>query len=104
MLENLETYLQLGTVAVIFLFFIKQFFDYLKAKKNGSEKKDTEVENGLSKLILTQLELMNSNHLHTIQDRIETGNKDIVEAIHRDNTEIIKILSKIEGALNNNGK
>lgn len=95
-MENMENILQLGAMGVILLFTIKELFAYLKTKKD----KEVGGGEGLSKSILTQLELMNSNHLHTIQDRIESGNKELVETIHRDNTEIIKILSEIKGALN----
>ena len=61
--------LQLGAVAIIFLFAIKEFFSWQKSRKNGSSS------------ILRELQLMNSNHLTSICKVIGSGDKEIVKAI-----------------------
>ena len=68
----LEQYLQLGTVAIIFLFSIKEYFSWQKSRKN----------NGSNANILKELQLMNSNHLTSICKVIGSGDKDIVKAIN----------------------
>ena len=90
----MENILQLGAVAVIFLFAVKEFFAYLKAKKsngNGSS--------ALNQAILTELQTMNENHLHSLKDAIEKGNERLVDVIHADNTKMIEILGEIKGKL-----
>ena len=63
---------QLGAVAVIFLFAIKEFFSWLKTKNNRKNGKDI---NG-------QLEMLNlkmDNHLSALEARIRTIEKEIAE-------------------------
>ena len=63
---------QLGAVAVIFLFAIKEFFSWLKTKNNKKNGKDI---NG-------QLEMLNlkmDNHLSALEARIRTIEKEIAE-------------------------
>ena len=79
--------LQLGAVAIIFLFCAKEFFSYLKSKKpNG---KETEKE------ILGQLQLTNTNHLLHINENIEKLNCTIRDGQER----TIALLSEIKGQL-----
>lgn len=88
--------LQLGALATIFLFAIREFFGYLREKShkqcNGGE---------LNGQILTELRLMNQNHLNSIKEAIQEGNSRIVQAIHSDNKQMIEVLGRIEGALQN---
>ena len=53
----LENYLQLGTVAVIFLFAIKEFFAWMKSRKNG---------NGYTELSARLKSISNDNHHEVI--------------------------------------
>ena len=53
--------LNLGAVAIIFLFFLKEFFSYLKTKKNG---------NGNYKLELEQINHKLDNHLTEVNGKI----------------------------------
>ena len=55
--------LNLGAVAIIFLFFLKEFFAYLKAKKNGNG-------NGNYKLELEKINNKLGNHLTDVNKRI----------------------------------
>ncbi len=84
--------LQLGAVAIIFLFFLKEFFVYLKSRKSGSN-------NYFSKQILEELKTQNQNHLHTINQEMNTGFDRLAEIIHSDNLTIISLLSEIKGRL-----
>ena len=87
-----ESILQIGAVGVLFLVAIREFFSYLKSKKsNGNDI--------LNEAILKQLQLMNSNHLHSIQDAIEKGNERLIDAIHSDNIKMIEALGEIKGKL-----
>jgi len=92
-MENQEIFLQLGTLGVVFIFAIREFFAWLRVRKsngNGNMNKD----------ILKQLELMNSNHLGSIENSITKGNAEIVNAIHSDNMQMVKLLGEISGKLN----
>ena len=85
--------LDVGAIAVIFAFCVKEFFTYLKNKKNGNS-------NGvISQAILGELTRMNNNHLEHIQDCMVQNNKDLIKAIHDDNTKMIEILGRIDGKL-----
>jgi len=59
--------LNLGAVAIIFLFFLKEFFSYLKAKKNGNgngnNNKKYEIE-------LAAINLKLGNHLTDVNRSI----------------------------------
>lgn len=92
---QLADVLQLGAVGVIFLFAVKEFFSYLKSKNNAGSG------NGgvLNTAILAELRTMNTNHLHSIQQAIEQGNKDTVEAITRGNMQMVELLGEIKGQL-----
>ena len=87
-----ESLLQLGAVAILFLVGIREFFSYLKSKKetNGN----VGYMNGS---ILRELQTMNNNHLHSIQDAIESGNSRLIDAMHADNTKMIELLGEIKG-------
>lgn len=87
--EDLESLTNIGAVALVFLLFIREFFAYLRS--NGEGK--------LNSGILKELQLMNNNHLHTIQDVIERGNRELTKTIHDDNLEIIRALGEIRGVL-----
>ncbi len=64
--------LNLGTVAIIFVFFLKEFFTFLKSRKYG---------NGTNKDLLKEVQLMNSNHLASILAEMTKGNNEVVGAI-----------------------
>jgi len=58
--------LNLGAVAVIFLFFLKEFFSYLKTKKNGNGNYKAELEKINNKL---------GNHLTDVNGKIGDINR-----------------------------
>ena len=69
-----ETLYILGPIGIIFIFAIKEFFSWLKSRKNGTSK--------TSEDILKELQLMNTNHLNSICKTIDDGNDRIVEAVN----------------------
>lgn len=89
-----NSFLELGALGIILAFAIKEFFSYLKARKEPSDK------NGFNQAILSELQTMNNNHLHALQEAIEAGNRQLVETIHSDNTRMIELLGEIKGNLN----
>jgi hypothetical protein len=93
-----QSVLQLGAVAILFLVGIREFFAYLKSKKDNTNGNNGNGY-GLNKAILTELQTMNSNHLHTIQKCVEDGNRNLIETIHNDNTKMIELLGEIKGVL-----
>ena len=83
---------ELSAIAIICLFLIKEGFAYLKTKKiNG--------KNGHINDVLLELKLINANHLHSIENTIKTGDKDIVSAINSGNQKIVELLGRIDGRL-----
>ena len=82
--------LQLGAVAIIFLFAIREFFAWLKSRNN---------KNGWDKKMFAELKLLNENHLNSIEKAIYEGNERMVDAINSGNQKIIETLGRIEGKL-----
>ena len=91
-----ESLLQLGALGIILVFAIREFFSYLKTRKDSN---NVVAGNDMSSLILKELQTMNTNHLHTLQETIESGNARLVDSIHNDNTRIIELLGEIKGHL-----
>lgn len=87
--------LQLGAVAMIFLFAVKEFFVYLKTRKDAVNTSDQ----GIIKAMLGELQKMNDNHLHGLEKAINDGNNRIVEAINNGNLKQIELLGEIRGKL-----
>ena len=90
-----ETLIQIGATALLFAVAIREFFAYLinreKAKAGGAVSVS---DSGPA--ILAELQRMNDNHLHTIQD----SNQKLVETVHNGQTKMIEILGRIEGGIN----
>lgn len=74
-------YLQLGAVAFIFLFAIREFFAYLRTRKNGNGNFNEKIYN--------EIHLMNNNHLTDIVKAIEVGNK----TNHDDHMAMMRVLT-----------
>jgi len=79
---------EIGAIAFIFILFVREFFAYLKSKKQDPE---------LSSAILAELQRMNNNHLHTIDETLRSGNDRLIDVIHGDNTRVIELLGEIKG-------
>jgi len=75
--------LNLGAVAIIFIFFLKEFFAYLKTKKNG---------NGNYKLELEQINNKLGNHLTEVNGKIA----DIERTMTDQSTDIKIIKNSLE--------
>lgn len=80
---------QIGAVGVIFVFAIREFFLFLRAKRNS---------NGQNKL-LDEVRLLNVNHLSSMKQTIKDGDTKIVETINTIGQKQIEILSRIEGKI-----
>ena len=90
----------IGLLAIITLV-IRELFAYLKSRKEGNSADTLSGQgNQLNSLILAELTKMNNNHLHTIQEVLESGNARLIDAIHNDNTKMIELLGEIKGNLN----
>ncbi len=86
-------FIDLGATAVVALAAFWAVVQIDKAKKaNGNG-------NGTNKAILQQLQTMNDNHLHSMEECIRDGNKQLIETIHNDNIKIIELLGRIDGRL-----
>ena len=84
MLTMENNILQLGAVAIIFLFAIKEFFSWLRSRKNGIDKPDVSTIN------LKLKEISNDNH-HEIIDKLDT--------LTRINDEQLFLLREIKGSI-----
>lgn len=86
-----QNLLQLGGIAALFALMIRELFAYLKTKKNGTGYVDA--------AILKELQTMNGNHLHSLENAINDGNYKVVEAINNGNMKMVELLGRIEGKL-----
>lgn len=93
-MDYLALITQVGFPSFITYLIIKEGFAYLRSRKDGG--KDTEFN---SKAILDELVKMNNNHLHSLEDAIQNGNKEIVKAITDGNFKMVEILGEIRGSL-----
>lgn len=100
-----ESLLQLGALGIILVFAIREFFAYLKLRGEATDKKEeTNTGNVFSEAIFKELQTMNNNHLHSLQEAIEEGNRHLIDSIHTDNTKIIELLGEIKGNLQGRGR
>ena len=72
----MEQYLQLGAIAIIFALAIREFFSYLKSRKNGDGKKDNKQDVKLA-IIETKLTSIMENHLPHIEKRLDNIEKKL---------------------------
>lgn len=76
-----ESIYQLGAVAIIFIFFLKEFFAYLKSKSESSKQDplDRKQDIQIAKIEerLATIEKLTSNHIAHIQDDIKEIHLDI---------------------------
>lgn len=94
--------LELGALAAIFGLAVKEFFSWLKTKK---EKDGNELVN---QQLLDAITEQNTNHLHAIQTTMDgmckdlnLGNDRVVKAITDMHTDLASRLGEIKGVLNN---
>jgi len=80
-----------GAMGIIFVFAIKEFFGYLKAKKNGNG-----VDYGK---MAEQVKLIGDNHLNSIKEDINVGNDRIVDAINAMHTDLASRLGELKGKI-----
>jgi len=85
--------LQIGAIGAVFYCAIREFFSYLKSRKQSNG-----LDNALSS-VLGEFQKLNGNHLHSIEAAINEGNERLVDAIHCDNIKIIELLGEIKGHL-----
>jgi uncharacterized membrane protein YhiD involved in acid resistance len=87
--------LQLGAVAIIFLFAIKEYFSWMKNRKENRNN------NKIMEEMLKELRTMNDNHFNSLKTTINQGDNRIVESINSSTTKQIEILAEIKGKLSN---
>ncbi len=85
-------YLELGAVAILFIFAIREFFVYLKSRKNGSASV-------LNDRLLEELKLTNTNHLLSIEKSLNDGFDRLNDTIRDGNEKQIELLGEIKGIL-----
>lgn len=75
-------YTQLGAIAIIFLFFIKEFFGFLRNKKNNKGNGE----------ILKAVNAIRQNHLDSIKEKLDAHSESSDEKLNKIITllEIIK--------------
>ncbi len=84
--------LQVGGAVALIALVVRELFAYLKSKNTS--------DNSMGAEIFKELQTMNNNHLHSIQEAIEKGNERLIDVIHNDNTKMIEILGELKGNLN----
>jgi hypothetical protein len=87
--------LQIGAIGAVFYCAIREFFAYLRSRKQAENGQNT----GINESMLAELQKLNGNHLHSIESAITTGNDRLIDAIHSDNLKIIELLGEIKGRL-----
>ena len=90
-----QSILQLSAVAVLFAIAIREFFGYLKSRKQNGNGDSA----AFNQAVFNELRQMNTNHLASIKDTLEKGNERLIDAIHNDNVKIIEVLGEIKGRL-----
>ncbi len=75
--------LNLGAVGILFFFFLREFFAYLKAKKNGNGNGNVDY-----KIELTGINNKLNNHLHDVNNKISSIEREIINI--RTDVKIIK--------------
>lgn len=93
----MEKYTEIGAMGIIFALAIREFFAWLKTKKNG---------NGFNKQLLDAITIQNENHLKHINtslekicDDINFGNDKVVEAIKEMHIELAGRLGELKGKI-----
>jgi len=101
---NTQIILQLGMVGLLFFLAIREFFAYLKTKKNNNNSNGNKVNEQLLEAITAQ----NDNHLSSMQHSLDnmrkdinTGNDRIVSAITDMHTDLASGVGEVKGKLNN---
>jgi hypothetical protein len=84
---------QLGSTTVISIIAIFALFQIIRAK-NGNEN---------NKIIIEELEILKSNHIHSIDEKI-LGIRDRLKDLDSRNEKIIELLIEIKTILIRNGK
>jgi len=87
--------LQLGSIAVLFLFFIREFFVFLKNKNNKNDGKNDTI-------IMEELQQLKNNHMHEISGKID-GLRERLKDLDNKNEKVIEILIEIKTILLKNG-
>jgi len=88
----MDKYLELGAVTVLFFFAIREFFVYLKTRKNG-------IASVSNDRLLEELKLTNTNHLLSIEKSLNDGFDRLNDTIRNGNEKQIEILGEIKGIL-----
>lgn len=82
----------LGLLAIITLV-VRELFAYLKIKGQAGE------DNDQLKNIFQELHLMNTNHLHSVEEAIRCGSAETIKTLNDNSRQSIELLARIEGKL-----
>lgn len=84
--------MQLGALGILFALAIKEFFAYLKTRKNGhSETVDNVIVAALNKL--------GDNHLNHVEMAVKEGDQKIVEKLNELQIKTLEVLIEIKERL-----
>ena len=91
---NTQIILQLGMVGLLFFLAIREFFAYLKNRKNNNSNGSK-----INQQLLDAIKDQSDNHLKSIGNNINAGNDRIVDAINSMHTDLASRLGEIKGKL-----
>ena len=98
---NMDKYIELGAIGILFAIAIREFFAWLKTRKNGNGN-----GNGFNKQLLDAITTQNQNHLTHINvslDKmcadINCGNDRVVKAITDMHIDLASRLGELKGKI-----
>lgn len=91
---EITEYIQLGATFVIAFTLSNGILKILEATVVKRMARNGDGPEGYAKRTLDELKLMNNNHLHTLEEKIVQGNKEIVGAIKDMHIDLLKELRK----------
>jgi hypothetical protein len=110
-MEWLKEFADLGGTVVVSLAVIWLFYESMKAKKVSGSNKESSSKNsctmdnkGIGEALeglRNEMNLTNTNHLHSIELTIKDGHAEIVKTINEGNMKMIEKLSELCGTLKN---
>ena len=91
MIPDLSQFVDLGGTVIVAVMALWAIIQVSKIKKSNG--------NGWQERTFKELQAMNSNHLHDIQNTIRDSGERMVDAVNRGNEKIVELLGEIKGNL-----
>ena len=100
-MPDFSQYAQLGGTVIVVVCFLWFMYEQQKLKKENGNTKivDNQRDAINNNDVLKELQMMSSNHLHSIEMAIKDGNSEIVKAINEGNFKIVEKVSELCGFL-----